>query len=178
MWQWLFGWWDSLESVTNFSRRLSFGAFIFAFLAALCAGLQWLSDKQRDYLTKRLEDPWQLSTEQREQFVAILRQAPSKIGLKSAGDAYTVRFGVELDKLFTDAGWETHGTLGGETSILHGIRITIHLPSASDEEPPERFVLKNAFGAVDIPVKIDIDRTNPHLAGKFTWLHVGERPQS
>jgi hypothetical protein len=185
MWQWLIGWWDSLESVTRFRWWMGSLAITFALLAAVFGGFRWLADNRRDALKtqreQKLADPWRLSVEQEGQFVTTLRQAPSQIGLRSGiGDQYALGFGTKLDTLFTDAGWETHGVLGGDTynPPLYGIRITIYLPPESNEEPPERSVLKSAFDAVGIRVKIDVDRTNPHLAGKFTWLHVGERPQS
>jgi hypothetical protein len=182
MWEWLFGWRDSLEGVTRF--RWWVGILVIV-LPALFGGLRWWADNRRDYLKteqeRRLADPWRLSPQQREQFVATLRQAPSRIALRSGiGDQYALGFGTELDTLFTEAGWETHTVLGGETynPPLYGIKITIYLSSESDEEPPEESVLEHAVDAVGIRVKVDVNNTNPHLSDKSIWLQVGERPRS
>jgi hypothetical protein len=115
----MWGWWDSLESVTRFRWWVGFLAISFGGLAALSAlfgGLRWWADNRRDYLKtqqeRRWADPWRLSPQQREQFVAILRKAPFRIRLGSAiGDQYAQDFASELDTLFTDAGWRPVGLL-------------------------------------------------------------------
>src|SRR5688572_20646347 len=123
-------WWNSLESVTRFRWWTSFLAILVPpLLGSILGGLAWWSGNRRDYLKtqqeQKLADPWRLSAEQREQFVAILRKAPFRIRLGSAiGDQYAQGFAMELDALFTDAGWETSGALGGDTyePPLYGIR--------------------------------------------------------
>jgi hypothetical protein len=184
MWEW----WSSLESVTRFRWRMGSAAIIFALLSALFGGLRWLADNRRDYLKtqqdQELARPRQLSPQQREQFIAILREPPFRVGVQSPiGDPEAITFVGELQAYFTDAGWEAGGLLGDTTynPPLYGIRIEFDLRIESDEDQEtgtlERSVLERAFSIVGIPAQVDVYRTISTVPLKFISLHVGHKPQ-
>jgi hypothetical protein len=113
----MFEWWDSLESVTRFRWWTSFLAILVPpLLGSILGGLAWRSGNRRDYLKTQQEQelakPRHLSPEQREQFVAILREVPSGIGIQSPNDPEAITFAGELRACFTDAGWWGGGFRG------------------------------------------------------------------
>jgi hypothetical protein len=185
----MWGWWASLESVTRFRWWTSFLAIIIPpLLASLLGGLAWWSGNRRDYLkTQReqeLQRPRQLSHQQREQFLTILKETPYGIGMDlPIGDPEAFTFGKELQTLFNDAGWTVGGRLG-ETTFdppRFGIEIEVDLRIESQENQetpiPEISVLERVFHIVGMTPKIDVVRTIQRPPYKFINLHVGHKPK-
>jgi hypothetical protein len=184
MWEW----WDSLESVTRFRWWMGFLAISFAGLSALSGGFRWLADNRRDYLKtqqeQKLADPWRLSPQQREQFVAILREAPSRIELDVAiGEPYTQNFAAELIILFTDAGWSTHFTSTHRfiDRPLYGIKLELNLYTVSNEDQEmgalERSIIEGAFNTVGIRLEnTEVHREISPEPRKLIKLYIGHRP--
>jgi hypothetical protein len=168
---------------------MSFLAIIIpALSASLLGGLAWWSGDRRDYLRaqreRELQKPRQFSAQQREQFLAILREMPHSIGVDSPiGDPEAFTFAKELQTLFSDAGWVVGGR-PGETVFdppVFGITIAVDLRVESQENQetaiPEASVLERAFSVVDMPPQIDVSKTISIAPGKFIRLHVGHKPQ-
>jgi hypothetical protein len=190
MWEWLLEKWNSLESVTTFSWWMSFFAISFALLTALFGVFLWLVDNQRDYLKtlqeQKLSDPWKLSTQQREQFVAILSEVPSHIEIDlPVGEPYSQKFATELGILFTDAGWTIN--LDSNRSLfeppLYGIKLELDLYIESEEDQEmgvsERSIIERAFNTVGIRLEnTEVYRNINPVPRKFIRLYVGHRPQS
>jgi hypothetical protein len=184
--EWLLRWWDSLESVTTFRWWMGFLAISFAGLSALSGGFRWFADNRRDYLKtqqeRRLTDPWRLSAQQREQFVAILREGQSPIGKEMVeGDPYAQDFAAELTTLFIEAGWmhpDSHFALTRYIPPLYGIRFNLDLPIGGDESQArnalEKSTLKRAFDAAGIPLQISVNPTS--APSPFPTLQIGHRP--
>lgn len=131
---------------------------------------------------KELAAPWRLFPQQREQFVAVLSETPSRIEVDVVfGDPYSQDFAAELRALFTDAGWTV--VFGGTRfSILeptmYGIRVEVDLYILSDEDQDAREepVLRRAFDAAGLDVPVEVYRTISPAPRKHISLLIGHSP--
>jgi hypothetical protein len=185
MWEW----WDSLESVARFRWWIHVLLWVTPLLFLfIFGGLRILADYRREQLiTQRQQElakPRQLSPQQQEEFLAILRETPSAIVVESpVGDPEAFAFAKELQTLFTDAGWTAGAELG--MTIFdpprYGIEIKADLRIVRQEDQematPEISVLERAFNAVGMPPKIDVTHTIQATPWKFITLHVGHKPK-
>jgi hypothetical protein len=188
MWEWLLGWWDSLESVTRFRWWMSFLAILVPpLLGSILGSIAWWSGNRLDHLKEKLADPWRLSPQQREQFVAILREAPFKIKIDvPIGDEYGQNFAAELGTLFVNAGWARSFDSSRSVfeSPLYGIKLELDLYLEIDDNQEmgrlEMSIIERAFKAVGISLEpTEVYReVHPNISHEYKMitLHVGHRP--
>jgi hypothetical protein len=182
MWEW----WDSLESVTRFYWWISYSTAVIVFLGALLGILTLWSRHQREYLTiqrqQELAKPRQLSTQQEEQFLAIVKESPKRVLVQSfTGDQEAYALASQLRGLLGNAGWEVDGdfVIPGFTEPLSGIKIELE-GGAGDLERArlEVSVLKRALSAVGMPTTSTTFPSSLNTAPyKGIKLYVGSKPK-
>jgi len=170
MWEW----WNSLESVTRFRWWMGFLGIFSVLIPAIFGGLRWIADNRRDYLKEQLAKPRQSSTQQQEQFLAIVKEEPQRILIQSPkGDPEAFALARELRIPLGNAEWIIDGSLGEKVfnPPLFGIQIKL-------ERAGEISVLVRALKAVSLPPTSITFRTGLNIVPyKWIKLNIGHKPK-